>query len=62
VQAQLVIPFDLHGTLALGMERSKEGETLQRVNYSHAVPAVSASVTTWAMPQAATGMPIARPT
>jgi outer membrane usher protein len=39
VQAQLVIPFDLHGTLALGMERSKEGETLQRVNYSHAVPA-----------------------
>lgn len=39
VQAQLVIPFDLHGTLALSMERSNEGETLQRVNYSRAVPA-----------------------
>lgn len=38
VQAQLVIPFDLHGTLALGMERVKR-QTLQRVNYSHAVPA-----------------------
>ncbi|WP_063914087.1 fimbria/pilus outer membrane usher protein [Pseudomonas sp. p21] len=38
VQAQLVIPFDLHGTLALGMERSQEGETLQRVNYSRATP------------------------
>ena len=38
VQAQLVIPFDLHGTLALGMERSNEGESLQRVNYSRAVP------------------------
>ena len=38
VQAQLVIPFDLHGTLALGMERSQQGETLQRVNYSRATP------------------------
>lgn len=38
VQAQLVIPFDLHGTLALGMERSQEGESLQRVNYSRATP------------------------
>lgn len=55
VQAQLVIPFDLHGTLALSMERSKEGERLQRVNYSHAVPAIT-SVT----PQAVTAMPTAR--
>lgn len=38
VQAQLVIPFDLHGTLALGMERSQDGESLQRVNYSRATP------------------------
>lgn len=39
VQAQLVIPFDFNnGTLALSMERSKEGEDLQRVNYSRAVP------------------------
>ncbi|WP_085705753.1 fimbria/pilus outer membrane usher protein [Pseudomonas sp. B8(2017)] len=38
VQAQLVIPFDLHGTLALGMERSQQGESLQRVNYSRATP------------------------
>ncbi|MGE8323699.1 MAG: fimbria/pilus outer membrane usher protein, partial [Pseudomonas sp.] len=38
LQAQLVIPFELHGTLALGMERSQEGERLQRVNYSRAVP------------------------
>ncbi|WP_449434943.1 fimbria/pilus outer membrane usher protein [Pseudomonas putida] len=38
VQAQLVIPFDLHGTLALSMERSNAGEDLQRVNYSRAVP------------------------
>ncbi len=38
VQAQLVIPFDLHGTLAFSAERSKDGQDLQRVNYSHAVP------------------------
>ncbi len=38
VQAQLVIPFDLHGTLALSTERSQQGEDLQRVNYSRAVP------------------------
>ncbi len=38
VQAQLVIPFDTHGTLALGLERSNTGETLQRVNYGRAVP------------------------
>lgn len=38
VQAQLVIPFDLHGTLALSAERSKDGQDLQRVNYSRAVP------------------------
>jgi len=38
VQAQLVMPFDLNGTLALSAERSKEGEDLQRVNYSRAVP------------------------
>ena len=38
VQAQWVIPFDLRGTLALSMERSADGERLQRVNYSRAVP------------------------
>ncbi|MFJ4153247.1 fimbria/pilus outer membrane usher protein [Pseudomonas sp. NPDC089752] len=38
VQAQLVIPIDFSGTLAVSMERSKDGENLQRVNYSRAVP------------------------
>ncbi len=38
LQAQLVIPFDLRGTLALSLERSQAGERLQRVNYSRAVP------------------------
>ncbi|MFK8328822.1 fimbria/pilus outer membrane usher protein [Pseudomonas sp. BJa5] len=38
LQAQLVIPFDLHGTLSLGLERNQQGEHLQRVNYSRAVP------------------------
>ena len=33
-----MIPFDLHGTLALSTERSQQGEDLQRVNYSRAVP------------------------
>ena len=38
VQAQLVIPFDFNGTLAVSTERSKDGEDVQRVNYSRAVP------------------------
>ncbi|MND89274.1 Outer membrane usher protein FimD precursor [compost metagenome] len=38
VQAQLVIPFDLRGTLSFSVERNKEGENQQRVNYSRAVP------------------------
>jgi outer membrane usher protein len=38
VQAQWVIPFDVHGTLALSAERGKDGQDLQRVNYSRAVP------------------------
>jgi len=38
MQAQLVIPFDMTGTLALGIERNKEGQHQQRVNYSRAVP------------------------
>ena len=38
VQAQMVIPFDFNGTVAMSVERSKEGEDLQRVNYSRAVP------------------------
>ncbi|RON08031.1 fimbrial assembly protein [Pseudomonas brassicacearum] len=37
MQAQLVIPFDLRGSLALSTERSKTGENRQRVNYSQAV-------------------------
>ncbi|XVO85424.1 fimbria/pilus outer membrane usher protein [Pseudomonas palleroniana] len=39
VQAQLVIPFDVYGSLSVGSERSKTGQSLQRVNYSRAVPA-----------------------
>jgi len=38
VQAQLVIPFDLRGSLALSSERGKDGQRQQRVNYSRAVP------------------------
>lgn len=38
VQAQWVIPLGLSGTLAIGVERSREGQSLQRVNYSHATP------------------------
>lgn len=38
VQAQLVIPFDLHGSLAISSERNKNGQSQQRVNYSRAVP------------------------
>lgn len=38
VQAQLVIPFDLRGSLSLSSERSKDGQSQQRVNYSQAVP------------------------
>lgn len=37
-QAQLVIPFDLHGTISLSAERNQSGENVQRVNYSRAVP------------------------
>ncbi|TFF13786.1 fimbrial biogenesis outer membrane usher protein [Pseudomonas sp. BCA14] len=39
VQAQVVIPFDVYGSLSVGSERSKTGQSLQRVNYSRAVPA-----------------------
>ncbi len=39
VQAQWVIPFDMSGTLSLSLERNNNGENLQRVNYSRAVPA-----------------------
>ncbi|WP_392890392.1 fimbria/pilus outer membrane usher protein [Pseudomonas migulae] len=38
VQAQLVIPFDLRGSLAISSERSKTGQSQQRVNYSRSVP------------------------
>ncbi|MFB3303180.1 fimbria/pilus outer membrane usher protein [Pseudomonas sp. AMR01] len=38
MQAQLVIPFDINGSLALSSERSKDGASRQRVNYSSAVP------------------------
>lgn len=38
VQAQLVVPFDLYGSLAISSERSNTGQTQQRVNYSRAVP------------------------
>ncbi|WP_099239726.1 fimbria/pilus outer membrane usher protein [Pseudomonas sp. ICMP 460] len=38
MQAQLVIPFDLSGSLAVSSERGKDGASRQRVNYSSAVP------------------------
>lgn len=38
MQAQLVIPFDLNGSLALSTERGKDGASRQRINYSRAVP------------------------
>ncbi len=38
MQAQLVVPFDLHGSLSLSNERSKAGENRQRVNFSRSVP------------------------
>ena len=38
MQAQLVVPFDLRGSLSLSVERDRQGDTLQRVNYSRAVP------------------------
>ncbi|WP_338493238.1 fimbria/pilus outer membrane usher protein [Pseudomonas trivialis] len=38
MQAQLVIPFDLNGSLAVSTERSKDGASRQRLNYSSAVP------------------------
>lgn len=37
LQAQLVIPFDLSGSLSMGVERS-DGQTRERVNFSSAVP------------------------
>lgn len=39
LQAQVVIPFDVYGSLSVGSERSKTGQSQQRVNYSRAVPA-----------------------
>lgn len=39
VEAQVVVPFDLYGSLSVGTERSKTGQSQQRVNYSRAVPA-----------------------
>ncbi|MGU9825546.1 fimbria/pilus outer membrane usher protein [Pseudomonas sp. LF242] len=39
VQAQVVVPFDIYGSLSVGSERSKTGQSQQRVNYSRAVPA-----------------------
>ncbi|MGY2233885.1 fimbria/pilus outer membrane usher protein [Pseudomonas gingeri] len=38
VQAQVVIPFDLNGSLSMSVERDKSGASLERVNYSRAVP------------------------
>lgn len=38
LQAQLVIPFNLRGTLSLGAERNAQGQGTQRVNYSQSVP------------------------
>jgi outer membrane usher protein len=38
MQAQVVIPFDLSGSLSMSIERSQSGENRERVNYSKAVP------------------------
>ncbi|QXI31437.1 fimbria/pilus outer membrane usher protein [Pseudomonas vanderleydeniana] len=38
VQAQVVIPFDLSGSLSMSVERSTSGQTRERVNFSRAVP------------------------
>ena len=38
IQAQIVVPFDVRGTLSAGFERSQTGESRQSVNYSQAVP------------------------
>lgn len=38
VQAQVVIPFDLDGSLSMSVERSTSGESRKRVNFSRAVP------------------------
>ncbi|WP_371316677.1 fimbria/pilus outer membrane usher protein [Pseudomonas gingeri] len=38
VQAQVVIPFDLSGSLSMSVERSKTGQSRERVNFSRAVP------------------------
>ncbi len=37
-QAQWVVPFGASGTLATSLERNQAGQSLQRVNYSRAVP------------------------
>ncbi|MGY2288578.1 fimbria/pilus outer membrane usher protein [Pseudomonas sp. SDO528_S397] len=38
VQAQVVVPFDLSGSMSFSVERDKTGESRERVNYSRAVP------------------------
>lgn len=38
LQAQVVMPFDLRGSVSLSSERSKNGDYGQRVNYSQSVP------------------------
>jgi hypothetical protein len=61
VQAQLVIPFDLRGSLAISSERSKTGQSQQRVNYSRSVPTEGGSVSIWATPRVMAPI-IVRPT
>lgn len=38
MQAQVVIPFDLSGSLNMGVERNRDGKSRERVNFSSAVP------------------------
>ncbi|WP_256349183.1 fimbria/pilus outer membrane usher protein, partial [Pseudomonas gingeri] len=38
VQAQVVFPFDLNGSLSMSVERDKSGASRERINYSRAVP------------------------
>ena len=61
MQAQLVIPFDLNASLALSAERSKDGASRQRINYSRAVPSEGGWATTSAMPRAMPQLSASRP-
>ena len=43
MQAQIVMPFDLKGSLSFSTERTNTGASQQRVNYSRGVPSQGGS-------------------